>query len=98
MSQTLQIQYVTFSWYDIKVGSFVLDYNAFQHILRTFFLISNMQFSIRNKQTREAGEAKESKEAVSKEAIFSLHSSDQESTDVKPTDGKGPHMKKGLAI
>lgn len=52
-----------------------------------------MQFGIRNKQTREAGEAKESKEAVSKEAIFSLHSSDQESTDVKDST-----LKNGLAI
>ena len=39
-----------------------------------------MQFSIRNKQTKEAAESKESNEAVSKEAIFSLHSSDPEST------------------
>ena len=40
-----------------------------------------MQFGIRNKQTKGAAESKEIKEAVSKEDIFSLHSSDQESTD-----------------
>ena len=39
-----------------------------------------MQFSIRSKQAKEAAESKESNEAVSKEAIFSLHSSDPEST------------------
>ena len=38
-----------------------------------------MQFGIRNKQTKGVAEAKESQEA--EEDTFSLHSSDQESTD-----------------
>ena len=38
-----------------------------------------MQFSIRNKQTKGVAETKECNEA--EEDTFSLHSSDQESTD-----------------
>lgn len=44
-----------------------------------------MQFSIRNKHIKGVAEVKESKETVSKEDTFSLHSSDQESTDQSMT-------------